>query len=138
MSHKEFIKQFKLWSIEHNLIQGAAIVGSYARGEQNSESDIDVIFFSKNIKEFIDDTNWINRFGVCDKVQIEQYGVLTSVRCFYNIGIEVEFGIASLDWANIPIDKGTYKVVADGFKIIYDPLNRLSKLQKRVNKKDPN
>ena len=35
-------------------------------------------------------------------------------------GKEVEFGIVEPSWIKRPLDRGTYKVLKDGFKVIID------------------
>ena len=39
------------------------------------------------------------------------------------------------NWVKFPIDSGTYEVVSDGMKILYDPKELLTNLQKVVNRK---
>tara|TARA_B100002003_G_C13823333_1_gene405164 strand:+ start:151 stop:558 length:408 start_codon:yes stop_codon:yes gene_type:complete len=134
MHHKRFIEDFTIWVQDHDLINGASILGSYARGEQKLESDIDLLIVSDNLDHFIKNTEWVIKFGKNEKVLIEYYGELTSVRCFYNTGLEIEFGFVNLSWTSIPIDQGTYNVVKNGFKILYDPLKLLSKLNNEINK----
>ena len=49
---------------------------------------------------------------------------------------EIEFGFASLSWADVnPLDPGTRSVIADGCRILHDPgkiLSRLCKCTKRA------
>ena len=49
--------------------------------------------------------------------QTEYYGACTSIRVWYEDGREVEFGIVEPPWISMPLDNGTYRVVA-----IYDLL----------------
>ena len=48
--------------------------------------------------------------------------------------MEVEFGITSAEWAEIPVDSGTFRVVSDGSKILVDKSKRLEQLLSEVKK----
>ena len=52
---------------------------------------------------------------------------MESVRVFYDDGAEVEFGVTSLEWTNVPLDDGTVTVMLDGLRILYDPQDRLDR-----------
>ena len=73
MHHKRFIEDFTIWVQDHDLINGASILGSYARGEQKLESDIDLLIVSDNLDHFIKNTEWVIKFGKNEKVLIEYY-----------------------------------------------------------------
>ena len=48
--------------------------------------------------------------------------------------IEIEFSFGEKSWADQEkLDKGTRKVVSEGFKIIYDPEQILNNLTKKVH-----
>jgi hypothetical protein len=116
-------------------VLGLAIVGSYARGEQNSASDVDVCLFVESPKRFFDDQEWVDNFGRLDTKKVENWGVVQTLRVFYRDGFEVEFNYCDLNWAKIPVDPNTYKVVADGMDILFDPTGALKTLQDHVFKK---
>lgn len=42
---------------------------------------------------YLENTLWIERFGLVQKHQTEDYGKLTSLRVWYQNGMEVEYGI---------------------------------------------
>ena len=65
---KIFKKKFTTWAINHDLIEGACIIGSYARGTQKQNSDIDTIIFTKNPNIFIKDKEWVNTFGKTKRI----------------------------------------------------------------------
>lgn len=44
-------------------------------------------------RKYLDDVEWIKRFGKVDKQQTEDYGKLMSVRVWYRNRVEVEYGI---------------------------------------------
>ena len=46
----------------------------------------------------------MEHFGQVEKYQTEDYGKLTSVRVWYQNGVEVEYGFTTPDWAVPPLD----------------------------------
>jgi hypothetical protein len=63
---------------------------------------------------------------------LEEWGKVTSVRVFYLGGQEIEFGIVSLDWCDIPVDAGRYCVVSDGILILKDINNQLKHVKDNI------
>ena len=130
---KTFKNQFTNWVINNSSIKAAGIIGSYARENQNLDSDIDIIILTNSPKNFIDNKQWVNNFGKTNKIKTENWGKVTSLRCFYDSGTEIEFSIASLSWASIPIDKGTHHVISNGIVVLHDPDKILKKLIETIN-----
>ena len=73
--------------------------------------------------------DWVARFGGVRKTVPEEYGVVGALRVFYEEGLEVEFGLSSVDWANVPLDGGTQRVISGGMLILYDPVGVLRAAQ---------
>ena len=67
-----------------------------------------------------------HRFAAVDRLKTENWGEVCSVRVWYAGGPEVEFAVASPDWARRPLDEGTARVLQNGFRSLYDPLLLLS------------
>ncbi|MEM1001296.1 MAG: nucleotidyltransferase domain-containing protein [Bacteroidota bacterium] len=116
-----------------------ALCGSWARGNANLDSDIDLSIVVKDQLGF-KQTYWLeelNLVGINAKLhhyKDEVYGVVWSRHVFLESGIEIEFSFANKSWTNTkPIDKGTLRVVSDGYKILYDPLLLLQDLTNEVN-----
>lgn len=119
-----FLKELKEWSNHHqSFIKGVAVVGSYARGDFHSESDVDLIIIGPNkelilkiiLDEFI--------YEEMNSYQFEEWGILTSLRILYINHLEVEFGVVTESWINEPLDEGTKEVVKNGFRIVLDKEN---------------
>jgi predicted nucleotidyltransferase len=128
-----FLDQITEWALSCPDIIGVALVGAFARGDQNPSSDIDVMLLVDNPQIFLKNTNWAENFGTVDRSEIEDWGKVTSLRVWYGNFKEVEYGFTTPDWANVPVDPGTARVVSDGLRILYDPTNLLNKLMAEIN-----
>ena len=115
-----FLKDIKKWAKKEELIESIIVVGSYTRGTYKVTSDIDLIIITSDKEKMLKNQTFINLFGEIKKSQIEYYGACTSIRVWYKDGKEVEFGIVSTSWIEKPLDKGTIKVLSDGFKVVID------------------
>lgn len=116
------------WAKQDKYIISVLLVGSYAHGTNTVNSDIDLVIVSTNKLNMLNNTNFIEQFGSVISKQIEYYGNCTSIRVWFTNGLEVEFGIVEPSWLDLPLDKGTKKVLDDGYKIIIDKQDLLKKL----------
>lgn len=123
---RPFLDTFVTWASAHGDVQAIALVGSYARGEARDDSDVDLVILTNQPQRYREDLKWIDRFGTVKKQQIEDYGKLTSVRVWYQNGTEVEYGITTPDWAALPLDAGTQRVIGDGMTVLFERGNLLS------------
>lgn len=131
MTADELVKAVALWAENHVDIVSVALVGSHARGNARVDSDVDLVLQCASPARYLEDLSWISEFGVAKDVSVEDYGVVQSVRVFYEDGPEVEYGITSSEWATLPLDEGTLKVLRDGVKVLLDrdgSLNRAVEL----------
>ena len=117
---EKFLKDIKQWAKNEEQVESIIVVGSYARGTYKKTSDIDLVIITSKKNEMLKNQNFIKLFGDVKKSQIEYYGACTSIRAWYKDGKEVEFGIVNPTWIEKPLDKGTNKVLNDGFKVIID------------------
>jgi predicted nucleotidyltransferase len=99
---------------------GVSLVGSYARDAGRPDSDVDLVILTSRPSDYISSVDWATRFGVVERIEIEPYGALTSVRVHYQEGPEVEFGFATPTWADLPLDAGTRQVLRDGARVLWD------------------
>ena len=131
MTADELVKAVASWAENHVDIVSVALVGSHARGNARVDSDVDLVLQCASPARYLGDLSWISEFGVAKDVSVEDYGVVQSVRVFYEDGPEVEYGITSSEWATLPLDEGTLKVLRDGVKVLLDrdgSLNRAVEL----------
>ena len=94
-------------------------MGSRARGEARPASDVDLVVLSTRAERLIANRGWLARFGAVARVELEDWGRVTSLRTWYQSGLEVEFSIATPDWAIEP-DEGTRRVASEGITVLWD------------------
>jgi uncharacterized protein len=127
------ISSVRDWATRQGDILAAAVVGSYARGTERPDSDVDLVLLVADPAPFLRTTAWVEAFGAITSISCEDWGRLKSLRVFYQEGTEVEFGIAGADWASTqPLDAGTAGVVSKGLVILVDPHGLLDTLRRCV------
>jgi predicted nucleotidyltransferase len=112
------LENFKEWSQQQTHIKGVAIVGSFARGDFHSNSDVDLTIISTNKNLTLEIIKNDFSFGNIETSTLEEWGILTSLRIFYDNGLEVEYGVVTDQWVKEPLDEGTKNVVKNGFKVV--------------------
>lgn len=117
---EKIIQELKDFSAKNRHIKSTLIVGSYARGTNREDSDLDVVIITSKKDEMVENQQFVECFGEVKKKQIEYYGACTSIRVWYKDGQEVEFGIVTPTWMDKPLDEGTRKVLSDGYLVIED------------------
>jgi hypothetical protein len=127
MNAHEFITNFTSWATTRSDILGVVLVGSYARGTATAESDVDLGIMATEPAVLLSDRSWTKLFGTVSRDQIEHYGKVTSIRVWYDNGLEVEYGITDRSWAELPLDPGTAEVMRGGFKVLFDPRGLLAR-----------
>jgi predicted nucleotidyltransferase len=127
-----FIGDFIEWAAAQADIQAVALVGSYARHTANEESDLDLVILCEKPEQYLTYQIWLHNFGVVLGLQVEEYGKVTSLRVWFEDGMEIEFGFTTSDWAGIPVDEGTSRVAASGMRVLCERFPLLSNLQNEV------
>jgi predicted nucleotidyltransferase len=122
-----FLARFLGWSREQDDILAVALVGSYARGTARPDLDIDLVLIAEAPERYLNDLRWTGALGDVLSTALEPYGRLTSVRVWYAGGIEVEFGFTTREWAGLPLDEGTQRVIA-GMRVLFEREPLLSPL----------
>lgn len=136
MNIEQFLNRIIKWSENQDSIVGLALVGSYAVDKADINSDIDLIIFCVDKRCYTKQHDWSYKFGDVLKKQKEYYGIVTSIRVWYKDRFEVEFGFTTQEWAEIPVDQGTRRVVEDGIRVLYDPAGFLLRLIKHLEEED--
>jgi predicted nucleotidyltransferase len=129
----DFLDRVRDWAAHQPTIAAVALVGSHARGEARSDSDIDVVLLCEEPHAFLAHTSWIHHFGEVRTCHTEDWGMVTSLRVHYRESLEVEFGLTTLAWAAFPVDPGTRHVVSHGMRILWDREGLLARLREAVS-----
>lgn len=115
-----FLTAFCQWARAQADLLAAALVGSYARGTATPASDVDLVILARDPARYVRDPRWVEQFGAVARLQPEDYGALISLRVWYVDGREIEFGITGAGWADLPLDEGSRRVMADGMRILFE------------------
>jgi len=65
-------------------------------------------------------SEWLSVFGVVGTQKTEDYGALTSLRVWYESGLEIEYGFTTREWVKSPLDEGTQRVVDNGLRVLFE------------------
>lgn len=122
-----FLREVTRWASSQMDVLALALVGSHARGSAREASDLDLVLICTRPADYLQNTDWVDQFGSVSKQQVEDYGLLTSLRVWYKDGPEVEFGLTDTRWAALPLDEGTRRVMADGLRVLFEKDNTLSR-----------
>ncbi|MBK8781461.1 MAG: nucleotidyltransferase domain-containing protein [Anaerolineales bacterium] len=125
----QFLNKVTNWASTQSDIQALALVGSYARNAATETSDVDLVLITANPNQYLQNSDWILQFGAVEKQQVEDYGLLTSIRVWYIDGREIEYGITDERWAAIPLDEGSRRVISDGMQVLFEQNHILSRHQ---------
>ncbi|WP_168413093.1 nucleotidyltransferase domain-containing protein [Bacillus salacetis] len=113
--------RFTNWTETQDSILAAAVVGSFARGDYHEGSDVDLVIITTDKKAVMRAVFSDFVYETIIRFQIEEWGpYLSSLRIVYDNGLEVEFGVTTVDWVKEPLDSGTKNVVKDGFRSLLD------------------
>ncbi len=107
------------WAKSSPTVESLLLVGSYAAGRARPDSDIDLVIITGD-KQAEMAGDFAERCGTVLQKRLEYYGECTSVRVWYAEWPEVEFGFVSPRWIAQPLDAGTRRVLADGYRVIWD------------------
>lgn len=131
----DFIEDFMRWSRRRRDIRAVALVGSYARMQANPASDVDLVIVTTDPQKYLTETKWLRVFGIVITQKVEDYGKLTSIRVWYESGLEIEYGFTTREWVKTPLDKGTKRVIQDGMRVLFEKETLLSPYETVSDKK---
>lgn len=131
----DFIEDFMRWSRRRRDIRAVALVGSYARMQANPASDVDLVIVTTDPQKYLTETKWLRVFGIVITQKVEDYGKLTSLRVWYESGLEIEYGFTTHEWVKTPLDKGTKRVIQEGMRVLFEKETLLSPYETVPDKK---
>jgi hypothetical protein len=115
------------WAVDHEDIRAMALIGSWARGDPQRGSDIDLLLLSDRAAEYRLRWEWLAEISF----EAAGYRILSSVDASYGVvwsrhfilmpAAKVEMTFAQCSWARTdPVDVGTRSIVKDAFEIVFD------------------
>ncbi len=98
------------------------MVGSYARGHERMASDVDVMILTEDLDSCSLASGWFQRLRPGSRlVRAAIFGPVREQRYRLRCGLLAEIDLAPTSWAEVPLDAGTRRVLADGHRILHDP-----------------
>lgn len=122
----DFIEDFMRWAMKRKDIRAAALVGSYAREELDKDADVDLVIITETPQKYMTDTDWIRVFGKAITKKVEEYEKITSLRIWYESGLEIEFGFTTREWIQTLTKEELKQIKADGLRVLFEKEKLLS------------
>ena len=114
------------WAGRQPSMTGLVLVGSYARGRPTMASDVDLLVLTSRPELYLARQSWIeDLLPQAILIRTSTWGPVTERRLRLRNGLHIELGFASPEWAAVPLDAGTARVLSDGCRVLYDPDHRL-------------
>ncbi|KQZ85566.1 nucleotidyltransferase [Microbacterium sp. Root166] len=114
------IEDIAIWAAGRDDVVAVAVVGSYARGAERMGSDVDIIVLADR-SDPLTDVGWFRQLRPRARlIRSKEWGPVKERRMRLPSGLQVELGFAASDWAAVPLDPGTRRVLSDGHRIVYD------------------
>jgi len=129
------LERIPVWAEARPDVRAIALVGSWAREVARPDSDLDLMLLVNEPELFERETAWLEEISVSKpkRWQDKDYGAAWSRRVFLEDGSELEFTFSTPAWAlTAPVDPGTFRVIKDGCRILYDPEGILEQLINHV------
>lgn len=122
------IESVRRWASRQSDVKALVLVGSYAYGRPRMGSDVDLVLLTSRPDRHAQGLDWILAFDAHAQVIRDQsWGPLRERRVRTRSGLHVELGIVSPDWASVPLDPGTARVLGAGSRVLHDPQGVLQK-----------
>ena len=117
----EVVARAARWAKTQPDVSAVVVVGSYAYGRPRMGSDVDLVIASTLVGEHLGDSAFIRTITPGGRViRRDRWGPVHERRVRLSSGLLVEFGLTTPDWAALPLDAGTARVLAAGCKIVVD------------------
>ncbi len=111
------------WAARQSDVQALALVGSYAYGRPRMASDVDLILLTTHPNLRTSGIDWISGLDPGARLtRTQSWGPVSERRVRLTSGLYVELGVTGPEWAAVPLDSGTARVLSDGCSVLYDPV----------------
>lgn len=113
----------KSWATGNLDVRALLLVGSYAYGRPKPSSDVDLVVVTADRESLVADTAWVRSVAGDNAVPVrhEDWGPVRERRYRTAAGLDIEFGLTSPAWLEVPVDPGTARVLRDGCRVVHDP-----------------
>lgn len=116
------------WARRQSDATALALVGSHAYDRPRMGSDVDLVLLTPDPDRHARGLAWVTSFDPRARlIRDRTWGPLRERRVRLRSGLQVELGIVSPDWASLPLDRGTARVLRDGCRVLHDPEGILRK-----------
>ena len=120
--------EMTFWAAARDDVQAVALVGSYARAQARMGSDVDLVVLTPAFAQLAADSTWFQQLRPGSKlIRAMAWGPVLERRYRLRTGLQVEIGLVSPTWAQLPLDSGTRRVLNDGHHALYDPAGLLAR-----------
>lgn len=127
------VSHIATWAAGRPDLIAVALVGSQARRSARPDSDVDLVFLSRDPDRYVRQEDWARELGGSAVQATAHRGVLVEQRLVTGSGLELDVAIGGPRWASIdPLDSGTARVVREGMRIVHDPEGVLARLRDAV------
>ena len=125
-----FLDRAAGWAATRNDLLAAALVGSWARGSPQDDSDVDLLLLTTDPDVYTQHEEWVCGLAPgADLIRTQDWKAITERRLALSSGLEIEVGVGVPSWASTdPVDPGTRRVVGAGLRPLYDPTELLAAL----------
>ncbi len=124
----QFVAKIRQWAVHEEEVESVILVGSWARGTNRSDSDVDLVLLSTDRGRTFSSLIASDIAGPIRKKRTEIYGACTSLRVFYDGDWEIEYGVVAPSWADLPLEEGTERVLRDGYRVLIDKKHRFGRI----------
>ena len=91
-------------------------------------SDVDIVMLVADPASYAVDVSWFCSVQPgAELIRSAMWGALVERRFRLPSGLHVEIGVVRPDWAHVPLDPGTRRVLIDGHRLLIDPHRILSR-----------
>jgi RimJ/RimL family protein N-acetyltransferase len=130
---EQLLEHVAEWARSQDDLMAVALVGSRTRAASGPDSDVDLVFLSRDPARYVEQEEWAQELGASAVQASARRGVLTEQRLRMASGLELDVAIGGPTWASSePVDPGTARVVREGCRVIHDPEGVLARLQGAV------
>jgi hypothetical protein len=114
------------------------LVGSFARGRVGMASDVDLVILTPHFAQLAENPSWFLQLRPDSQlIRAVAWGRLLERRYRMRSGLQVEVGLASPAWAELPPDPGTRRVLTDGHTVLFGARGLLSRAGAALNSSCP-